>query len=388
MLITIMDTVESLNKLVKEEKRKSNYNDKKYYREHCGYGDPPPTVIGKVERIIAIGDIHGDLSQAVRAFELASLIDLDEAVWKVGINRQGFNGIKKHLKWLGGQTHVVQVGDQVDSCREGKTGCTAPTKGDYENDLDVIYFFDYMHSLAQNYGGAVISLLGNHELMNVIGDFTYVSYANKKYYNHSLLADDNLFDYINADVDLDDPSYAGESGRKKSFARGGPVARYMACTRPSIVTIGSYMFAHAGILPSLLNHLDHDNSLTSQGKLEYLNYLMRRWLIDYSYNNTKVQNLLTGEDSPFWQRVYGNIEEYSTVYNNSSCKQLDMVLRFFKLKGMVIGHTPQEDGIIGTCDDKLWQIDVGASFSFSKYGYGNIKILEIKNDTEFAIIED
>lgn len=59
-----------------------------------------PTTLPAVKRIIAIGDIHGDYNLAVRSLRLANLIDED-------------------LNWIADppNTIVVQVGDQIDSCR-------------------------------------------------------------------------------------------------------------------------------------------------------------------------------------------------------------------------------------------------------------------------------
>ncbi len=48
-----------------------------------------------VQRIVAIGDVHGDYDQFVSLLRTAGLID-------------GEN------KWTGGKTHLVQVGDVVD----------------------------------------------------------------------------------------------------------------------------------------------------------------------------------------------------------------------------------------------------------------------------------
>jgi hypothetical protein len=51
---------------------------------------PPPHVLPAVPRLVAVGDLHGDLSKARRAFRLAGLIDEQDG-------------------WAGGTTTVVQV---------------------------------------------------------------------------------------------------------------------------------------------------------------------------------------------------------------------------------------------------------------------------------------
>lgn len=54
-------------------------------------------VLPEPDRIVAIGDIHGDLDKLRDALELANVWDNDRE------------------EWIGGTTVVVQVGDQVRS---------------------------------------------------------------------------------------------------------------------------------------------------------------------------------------------------------------------------------------------------------------------------------
>merc|ERR1711916_326002 len=56
-----------------------------------------------VNRIIAIGDLHGDLNETINIFKLAKLIEYNESTGET--------------KWIGRDTVVVQVGDQIDRCR-------------------------------------------------------------------------------------------------------------------------------------------------------------------------------------------------------------------------------------------------------------------------------
>ena len=60
-----------------------------------------PTVLPPVRRIIAIGDIHGDFRALIKCLRLAKLVN-------------------ERWEWIGGDTVVIQLGDQVDSkCRSG-----------------------------------------------------------------------------------------------------------------------------------------------------------------------------------------------------------------------------------------------------------------------------
>ena len=49
----------------------------------------------KAERVVALGDIHGDYDAFILVLMKAKIID-------------------KNIKWIGGNTHVVQIGDILD----------------------------------------------------------------------------------------------------------------------------------------------------------------------------------------------------------------------------------------------------------------------------------
>ena len=118
-----------------------------------------PSVLPAVRRIIVIGDIHGDWKMMLDTLILAKVID-------------------KKNNWIGKDTVVVQLGDQIDRCRGSGSSCQRPetTIDDENSDVKILEFFTNLHNQASKKGGAVYSLLGNHELMNVNGDLRYVSY--------------------------------------------------------------------------------------------------------------------------------------------------------------------------------------------------------------------
>jgi hypothetical protein len=103
--------------------------------------EEPPTVLPAAARVVAIGDLHGDLDKARRAFRLAGLIDAAD-------------------RWAGGAATVVQVGDVLD-------------RGDQE--VEIFYFLERLQREAARAGGAVHVLNGNHETMSVAGQFRYAT---------------------------------------------------------------------------------------------------------------------------------------------------------------------------------------------------------------------
>jgi hypothetical protein len=92
-------------------------------------------------RIVAIGDIHGSYDGLTTILRRAGLVD-------------------EALRWSGGRTVVVQTGDYTD------------------RGTDVRKVMDLLMRLerdARSGGGQFIVLVGNHEIMNVIGDFRDVT---------------------------------------------------------------------------------------------------------------------------------------------------------------------------------------------------------------------
>lgn len=324
-----------------------------------------PTTLPAVKRIIAIGDVHGDFNLVVKSFKLAGLIN-------------------DQFDWIANppNTVVVQVGDQIDSCRPSIMNECQNIRhhNDKADDVKIIHFFDDISKKASLVGGSVYSLLGNHELMNSQNNFQYVSYEN--YHN---------FEYI----DKNGTIYRGPLGRKNAFEPGGPLAREMACNRVSVLIIGSTLFVHAGILPNLTN-VDNLN-IDNRKKLEYLNALVRKWLLknlsEKDFHNSL--SFINDLNSPFWTRFYGMIPQNLDINSGDCLAIVKKTLQVYKIGHIVVGHTPQmfsnNNGINGTCyelkDNKLYRIDGGFSKAFDIFGKQRfIQILEILDDRIFNII--
>lgn len=309
--------------------------DNQIHNEHCKDYEFTNYILGDVNKIIAIGDIHGDFIFCIKLLVIAGVIELDKK--------------NNDIIWTGGDTVVVQVGDQIDRCRPFNTTCSNPsaTVNDENSDIAILNLFNDIHKKAVLKGGAVISLLGNHELMNVDGDMRYVSYE-------GIMGFGNNYE-------------EGFKKRRELFRPGGKYAKLLACTRQSYVIVGPFIFIHAGIVPEFIN-----GNLKEFYKI---NAVIRKYLLGIN-NNSSIMRF-KNNNSLFWDRTLGNIATGSSNSNYYCINYLKKVLDILELKGMIIGHTPQPFknnlGINSTCNNSLWRIDIGGSDAFSQYKH-NINV--------------
>jgi hypothetical protein len=193
---------------------------------------------------VAIGDLHGDLGRAQRAFRLAGAIGPDD-------------------HWSGGALVVVQTGDEID-------------RGD--DDRAIVDHVERWKAEAKAAGGELIALDGNHELMNAALDFRYVT--------PGALA--SFSDVKHAPFDGVE---AAAQGRAAAFAPGGPYAKILA-TRPLFVKVGNAFFVHGGILPETLD-----------AGLDAINDGTHEWL---AATRSSPPPLAIGENGPVWTRAYSD----------------------------------------------------------------------------------
>jgi hypothetical protein len=255
------------------------------------------------QRVVAIGDLHGDLASAREALELAGAIDTND-------------------HWSGGNLVLVQVGDQLD-------------RGDDEP--EILSLLERLAGEAPKAGGAVHVLNGNHELMNAAGDLRYVTA-------------DGLRDFAAAPIPADAHFPSGfpteARGRFAAFAPGSELARKLAA-RNTITIIGDTVYAHAGVLPKHVRY--------GVGRI---NDEVSRFLRGES---AELPEVAASEDAPVWTRVYGE-----PTPSAEACKELEAVLAALSVKRMVVGHTPQQAGVSAACDGQVYRVDVGLSDYYGK----------------------
>ncbi|UJR83841.1 shewanella-like protein phosphatase [Sandaracinus amylolyticus] len=272
----------------------------------------PPSTYPAPPRLVAIGDVHGDVDALRSALRAAGAID-----------EQG--------RWSGGALWIVQVGDLLD-------------RGDTED--EVLALVSRLEREAEAAGGRFVALHGNHELMNVQGDFRYVT-------------PDGFDDF--GTYAREAPPGAARSriparmlGRAVAFAPGGPIARALA-TRNTVAVVGDTVFVHGGLAPSQLER-----------GIDAINRDVRAFLL----GEAPLPRALSGEESPVWHRAFALGEDAET------CATLARTLERLGVTRMVIGHTVQDEGIGSACEGRVWRIDVGLS---RHYG-GPIEVLEIEGD--------
>ena len=341
----------------------------KIWEKQCSNFNRLSHIMPKVPRIIAIGDLHGDLKITKKIFKFANLID-DNNNWIAEPEN----------------TIVVQVGDQLDSCRPTKTNICG-IHGKYiknkTGDLEIFKFLYDINKIAEKQGGKVISLLGNHELMNVDGDFRFIS---KNDIDHLLKF--NLIDEYDEFKFTTNNSNDALELRRKIFSKGNPIAKFMACTRQSAIIIGSNLFVHAGILPEL----------AKKYSIQDINTIIRKWLLDtINIDNNKrdigsVKDILyNSQVSPFWVRTLGKIPKGISIDDEYCHKYVKPVMNLYNVNNFIIGHTPtfiNGEKLNSTCDNKVWRIDVGLSSAFKKDDtFNSTQFLEIINDTIFNVYE-
>jgi hypothetical protein len=273
---------------------------------------------GPAERIVAIGDLHGDVSATRAALRLAGALGTDD-------------------HWVGGALVVVQTGDQLD-------------RGDDEP--EVLDLLERLSVEAAEAGGALHALNGNHEVMNVQGDFRFVT-------------PDGFRDYAKTEADGVTSDVPPEQrGRASAFQPGGVVAKQLA-KRRAIVQIGENVFVHGGLFRKHVRY-----------GIGRINREIQEWMEGASLRGAP--DVATSRDGPLWLRAYSDGTPWL-----GACAELEVVLEWLAATRLVVGHTLQEQGINDACNSRLWRIDVG----LTRY-YGNPpSVLEITGDTTRVIEE-
>jgi len=299
-----------------------------------------------VERIVAIGDVHGDYDQFFTLLRDTGLVD-------------------DRGRWTGGQTHLVQIGD-------------VPDRGpDTRKIMDLLMQLERQAARA---GGAVHALIGNHEAMNIYGDLRYVTpeefdafrNANSArvrgafWEQHVEEMESNPLETVPVEINEEykrkwyDEHPLGWFEQRFEY---GPRGKYRAWIQEhnAVVKINDWLFIHGGISPSL-----------STASIREINERVRAELHDFS--------LLEGggvisEDGPLWYRGLAEDDEQELL------DHLKGVLDSHGVGHVVIGHTPTAGTVIPRFNGRVINIDVGLS---AAYG-ARLACLVIEDGTPYTL---
>ena len=174
----------------------------------------------KKQRIVAIGDLHGDREIFWAIMIASECVKLK----KIKGKRRG----PKTPIWIGEDTVVVCLGDTTDSrrpdiCVEDEDWNKYP--GEKQLQFDILD----LDQLAKEYGGRCLSILGNHDIFA-----------------------GNNEDYCKP-TDLLSYGPEGVEDRIKAYSPGGKMATIFGETRNIIQVVGPCLFVHGTLKPEFMN---------------------------------------------------------------------------------------------------------------------------------------
>ena len=312
----------------------------------CAGGAAPP----QPARIVAVGDLHGDFSVWRDIAGAAGLIDGDG-------------------HWAGGATTLVQVGDVVDRGPES---------------LKLIRELIRLQKEASKQGGQVIALVGNHEAMNMTGDLRYTvpgDFAAFATANSSAMRE-RLYDTKKAEIEAKyrarDPKMTsaaihdawvaatplGWVEQRLAWAPNGEIGKWVV-HNPAVVLVGGTLFVHGGLS-------------VEAAKLPIAE-INKRVSAALAKPDDSPSSIIENPLGPLWYRgLVTRDPKVTEIPAGGPARptidaELAAVLSTYGAKRIVVGHTPNLQGIQVLDDGRLVTIDTGNS---SAYG-GPPSYLEI-----------
>ena len=293
-----------------------------------------------VERIVAVGDVHGAYDRLVEILRAAGLVDGE-------------------LGWSGGKTHLVQLGDVVDRGADSRKA------------LDLLR---RLETKARAAGGAVHALLGNHEAMRMLGDMRYVSpgeyaafvtprsEATREKVLRKVKSD--LRDRLRAETPL------GRVEMDEAFGPEGEYGKWLR-SHPAVVKINGVLFLHGGVSPAQARLACDAVNAEVRGELTGDLDRLRA---------AAAESLVTREDGPLW---YRGLALQPAGFEEA----VDAILAGQGARAIVVAHTVTPEGrIVRRFGGKVVQIDTGMQAAYVPGGRASA--LEIRGETVTAIYTD
>jgi hypothetical protein len=343
-------------------------------------------------RVVAIGDVHGEYEGLVSILETTGLIDAE-------------------LRWIGGDTTLVQTGDLFD------------------RGLEVRKVLDLMMRLQQEAaaaGGEIVMLYGNHETMVLTGFYRdvnpdmYATFADKKtekIRKNELRAFRDYWQTQSANEQGVKPPFPDEIRDRWLAAHPlgmiefqemlGPNGLYGKWLRTfqTVALIDGVLFAHGGIGPQLKDVSPQEINAKVADEIATFDrirtYLLRRGVVPTTAGlnslvaasqrlqppDPKLAALddvddwfIISPEGPLWFRGSASWSE------EERGEEMKAILDGFGAQAMVNAHTPQATASIGVrFDGRVFLIDTG--MLSSHYG-GRASALVIEDGVFTAVYAD
>ncbi len=319
------------------------------------------------ERVVALSDVHGAAQAFTSTLRAAQVVDAQ-------------------ARWSGGNTRLVITGDLLDRGADSRA---------------VMDLLRRLEGEARAAGGVVHVTLGNHEVMNLVGDLRYVAPAEYA----AFAADEDPAErtaarnaYIAARTDrpaadlgaeFDEKFPAGYFGHRRAFAADGEYGAWLL-DKPALIVIGDTAFMHGGLpagvarrgaagvnelaRETLTDYLRWHADLVEAGVIPaYAPFYDHPGLIE-AYAGRVTQG--TAQWSDETEKTGGRLRalhEVSTFNpdgvlwyrGTAGCSlaieeaRLDASLAKLGARRVVIGHTPNPQGVRSRLEGKAIRIDTG-----------------------------
>jgi hypothetical protein len=207
-----------------------------------------------ISRIVIIADVHSDYDRFNKILKNAKILD-------------------KNDKWIADNgTLLVQLGDQIDRKHIDRHDISN------KHHFKITYYTDYLKNVAINHNSNFISLIGNHELMNI--------------------------DKIRNKTDI-----------QKIIAE-----------RPVLLKINNYIFCHGGF-----TKLHYDFMKSYNKEIDDINKIWKKYVMNYSLSNDeeKLLNFL----------ILDSTNSILYIRKELDTKEL---LHYLNIEYMFVGHSETE----------------------------------------------
>lgn len=354
------------------------------------------------DRIVAVGDVHGAYPQFVRILQRTGLLDAEG--WR----------------WIGGAAVLVQTGDVTS--RGTRT-------------RECLELLMELERQAPRQNGRVLALLGNHEVMVIMGDLRYVTPAD--YRSHATeqseaVRQKSYEDYLRYQAERRlrlGPAARGEPGvdREKWVSDHppgffelrdayGPEGLYghWLRERDVIAQVGDVLFLHGGLSPGLRFRNIADLNQQIRAELVRFDRLWRAlverrivWpymrfeeaireaqmeLVRLEGLGEEADGVLQGQlreflNLPTWLSVSPKgplwYRGYALEPEEKLAKGLEKVLSRLKVHHFVVAHTITDSRrIVARFDGRVFLIDT--AMMLEDEGQGRASALEINSGTFVA----